>query len=142
MDFTNVVIIMTSNLPGDPMAFFKPEFINRVDEIIRFRALTAEDLEPIVRIQLRHLQDRLATRRITLVITDAAMAKLARDGYDPAFGARPLKRVIQRELGDRLATTILEGKAGDGDTITVDSEMAVAGTEVLDGYSFTVTPGA
>ena len=70
------------------------------------------------------------------------MAKLARDGYDPAFGARPLKRVIQRELGDRLATTILEGKAGDGDTITVDSEMAVAGTEVLDGYSFTVTPGA
>ena len=74
----------------------------------------------IVQIQLQHLKDRLAARRITLVVTDAAMDQIARDGYDPAFGARPLKRVIQRAVGDRLATTILEGRAGDGDTITVD----------------------
>jgi ATP-dependent Clp protease ATP-binding subunit ClpB len=121
VDFTNCVLIITSNLPGDPMGFFKPEFINRVDEIIRFRALTEEDLKPIVRIQLNLLKARLAARRITLDVTEAAMAKLARDGYDPAFGARPLKRVIQREIGDRLATVILEGKAGDGDTITVDT---------------------
>ncbi|MEY4373686.1 MAG: hypothetical protein RL219_2455, partial [Actinomycetota bacterium] len=139
VDFTNVVIIMTSNLPGDPSSFFKPEFVNRVDDIIRFRSLSPDDLRPIVEIQLRHLQDRLAARRITLVVTDTAMDKLARDGYDPAFGARPLKRVIQRELGDRLATTILEGKAVDGDTITVDSLIAVDGGEVQDGFDITVT---
>jgi ATP-dependent Clp protease ATP-binding subunit ClpB len=145
VDFTNVVIIMTSNLPGDPTTFFKPEFVNRVDDIIRFRSLSAEDLLPIVEIQLRHLKERLAARRITLVVTDTAMDKLARDGYDPAFGARPLKRVIQRELGDRLATTILEGKAGDGDTITVDSLIAVDGNlnedgfGVQDGFEFTVS---
>jgi ATP-dependent Clp protease ATP-binding subunit ClpB len=120
VDFTNAVLIMTSNLPGDPFSFFKPEFINRVDDIIRFRPLTEADLFPIVRIQLAHLRERLAARRITLEVTDEAMAKLARDGYDPAFGARPLKRVIQREIGDRLATTILEGNATDGDTVTVD----------------------
>jgi len=139
VDFTNVVIIMTSNLPGDPSSFFKPEFVNRVDDIIRFRSLSPDDLRPIVEIQLRHLQDRLAARRITLVVTDTAMDKLARDGYDPAFGARPLKRVIQRELGDRLATTILEGKAVDGDTITVDSLIAVDGGEEQDGFDITVT---
>jgi ATP-dependent Clp protease ATP-binding subunit ClpB len=142
VDFTNVVIIMTSNLPGDPSAFFKPEFVNRVDEIIRFRSLSAEDLRPIVEIQLRLLKDRLATRRITLVVTDTAMDKLARDGYDPAFGARPLKRVIQRELGDRLANVILEGRAGDGDTITVDSHIAAAGTEVEDDFEITVASPA
>jgi len=122
VDFTNVVIIMTSNLPGELTQFFKPEFVNRIDEIIRFRPLEANDLRPIVGIQLNHLVNRLATRRIHLVVSEAAKDKLARDGYDPAFGARPLKRVIQRELGDRLATTILEGKAVDGDTITVDVE--------------------
>jgi ATP-dependent Clp protease ATP-binding subunit ClpB len=119
VDFTNSVLIMTSNLPGDPMSFFKPEFINRVDEIIRFRSLTEADLEPIVDIQLRALERRLADRRIALVIGEAARHKLARDGYDPVFGARPLKRVIQRELGDKLALLILEGRAGEGDTVTV-----------------------
>ena len=104
---------MTSNLPGDPMAFFKPEFINRVDEIIRFRALTEADLGAIVEIQLAHLQDRLAERRIGLEVTPAATALLAHEGYDPAFGARPLKRVIQRELGDRAAMLVLEGKVGE-----------------------------
>jgi ATP-dependent Clp protease ATP-binding subunit ClpB len=119
VDFTNSVLIMTSNLPGDPLTFFKPEFINRVDEIIRFRSLTETDLEPIVDIQLRALERRLADRRITLVIGETARHKLARDGYDPVFGARPLKRVIQRELGDTLALLILEGTAGEGDTVTV-----------------------
>ncbi len=135
VDFTNVVIIMTSNLSGDPSGFFKPEFINRVDEIIRFRSLTAEDLRPIVGIQLRHLRDRLAARRIALVVTDAAMDKLARDGYDPAFGARPLKRIIQRELGDRLATAILEGRASDGDSITVDVEGDQFAIRILSAVS-------
>jgi ATP-dependent Clp protease ATP-binding subunit ClpB len=121
VDFTNTVLIMTSNLPGDPMSFFKPEFINRVDEIIRFRALTEADLGAIVEIQLAHLRDRLAERRIGLEVTPAATALLAHEGYDPAFGARPLKRVIQRELGDRAAMLVLEGKVGEGGAIVVDA---------------------
>jgi ATP-dependent Clp protease ATP-binding subunit ClpB len=121
VDFTNAVLIMTSNLPGDPLSFFKPEFINRVDEIIRFRPLTEADLGQIVGIQLQLLQQRLAARRIGLDVTDAAKALVARDGYDPAFGARPLKRVIQRDIGDRVAVAILEGKVGEGDTVVVDA---------------------
>jgi ATP-dependent Clp protease ATP-binding subunit ClpB len=120
VDFTNVVFVMTSNLPGDPSSFFKPEFINRVDEIIRFRSLTEADLNVIVGIQLNHLRDRLAARRIGLQISEAAMALLAHDGYDPAFGARPLKRVIQRILADPASVMILEGKVTDGDTLVVD----------------------
>jgi ATP-dependent Clp protease ATP-binding subunit ClpB len=103
------------------MAFFKPEFINRVDDIIRFRSLTEADLRHIVAIQLSHLRSRLADRRIELEVTDAAMAALAAEGFDPAFGARPLKRVIQRELGDRAAVIILEGKAHEGSTLLVDA---------------------
>ncbi|CAN5553811.1 ATP-dependent chaperone ClpB [soil metagenome] len=121
VDFANCVLIMTSNLPGDPREFFKPEFINRVDDIIRFRSLTEADLTTIVGIQLEVLRARLAQRRITLVATPAAEAVLAREGFDPAFGARPLKRVIQRELGDRLAVAILEGEISDGDTVSVDA---------------------
>jgi ATP-dependent Clp protease ATP-binding subunit ClpB len=119
VDFTNVVLIMTSNLPGDPSEFFKPEFINRVDDIIRFRALNEDDLERIVSIQLEHLRKRLADRRITLDVDDAAMAQLAREGFDPAFGARPLKRVIQREIGDRASMLILGGEVVEGGTIAV-----------------------
>jgi ATP-dependent Clp protease ATP-binding subunit ClpB len=121
VDFTNTVLIMTSNLQGDPMSFFKPEFVNRVDEIIRFRSLTPEDLTHIVDIQLRLVRDRLATRRIGLDVTESAKALIAREGYDPAFGARPLKRVIQREIGDRVAVAILEGKVGEGDTVVIDA---------------------
>jgi ATP-dependent Clp protease ATP-binding subunit ClpB len=121
VDFTNVVLIMTSNLQGDPLGFFKPEFINRVDDIIRFRSLTEDDLARIVTIQLARVHDRLAERRITLTVTPAAMAVLAREGYDPAFGARPLKRVIQREIGDPAALLILQGKVGEGGTVTVDA---------------------
>jgi ATP-dependent Clp protease ATP-binding subunit ClpB len=128
VDFTNTVLIMTSNLPGDPRDFFKPEFINRIDEMVRFRELTEADLGQIVEIQLRGLRDRLAARRIGLEVTDAAMAALAHMGYDPAFGARPLKRVIQRELADTLAVQILDGKVAEGDTVTVD---AVDGELVL-----------
>jgi ATP-dependent Clp protease ATP-binding subunit ClpB len=121
VNFTNVVLVMTSNLPGDPSSFFKPEFINRVDDIIRFRSLTEDDLARIVTIQLEHLRKRMTERRLTLNVTEAAMAQLAHDGYDPSFGARPLKRVIQREISDPAAMLILEGKAVEGDTLTVDS---------------------
>ena len=120
VDFTNSVLIMTSNIPGDPRDFFKPEFINRVDEIIRFRALTPEDMRPIVDIQLSELERRVAARRLELVVTGAARDWLATKGYDPTYGARPLKRLIQREVGDTLATAILAGTFGDGDTVTVD----------------------
>jgi ATP-dependent Clp protease ATP-binding subunit ClpB len=120
VDFTNVVLIMTSNLPGDPRDFFRPEFINRVDEIVRFRELAESDLASIVEIQLDHLRGRLAERRITLRTTDEALTKLAHDGYDPAFGARPLKRLIQKQVGDRLALAILEGKVAEGDAVTLD----------------------
>ncbi|MGB7878139.1 MAG: AAA family ATPase, partial [Ilumatobacteraceae bacterium] len=119
VDFTNVVLIMTSNLPGDPSEFFKPEFINRVDDIIRFRALTEADLEHIVKIQLESVRKRLADRRITLDVDEGAMAQLAREGFDPAFGARPLKRVIQREIGDKASMLILGGEVTDGGTIQV-----------------------
>jgi ATP-dependent Clp protease ATP-binding subunit ClpB len=127
VDFTNVVIVMTSNLPGDPLGFFKPEFINRVDEIIRFRSLTEADLAQIVGIQLGLLRKRMADRRIALDVTDAAMALLAREGYDPSFGARPLKRVIQREISDPVAMLVLEGKVGEGDTVTVDTGIDATG---------------
>jgi ATP-dependent Clp protease ATP-binding subunit ClpB len=128
VDFTNVVLIMTSNLPGDPRDFFKPEFINRIDEIVGFRQLDEADLGQIVEIQLRGLRQRLADRRITLDVTDGAKAALAHQGHDPAFGARPLKRVIQRELADKLAVQILDGKVAEGDTVTAD---AVDGDLVL-----------
>jgi ATP-dependent Clp protease ATP-binding subunit ClpB len=122
VNFTNTVLIMTSNLPGDPRDFFKPEFLNRVDDIVRFRALTEADLGRIVGIQLESLRRRLASRRIELEVTPAAEDALAREGFDPAYGARPLKRVIQREVGDRLAVELLEGRVGDGSTVVVDAD--------------------
>jgi len=121
VDFTNVVIVMTSNLTGDPQMFFKPEFINRIDEIIRFRSLTQEDLAHIVMIQLEKLRERLLARRITLEVTPAAVTLLAAVGFDPDFGARPLKRVIQREIGDRASVLILEGKVGEDSALVVDA---------------------
>ena len=122
VDFTNTVLIMTSNLAGEPRDFFKPEFINRVDEIIRFRELSQDDLTQIVDIQLDSLRRRLEGRRITLEVTPAARELIALEGFDPAYGARPLKRVIQREIGDRLALALLEGDFNDGDTVTVDAD--------------------
>jgi ATP-dependent Clp protease ATP-binding subunit ClpB len=120
VSFTNTVLIMTSNLPGDPREFFKPEFVNRIDEIVRFRPLEPADIRRIVDIQLRRLEQRAAERRLTLVVTDAARDWLGRTGYDPTFGARPLKRVIQRAVEDRLALAILEGRFPEGATVTVD----------------------
>ncbi|MBV9951381.1 MAG: AAA family ATPase, partial [Acidimicrobiia bacterium] len=122
VDFTNTVLIMTSNLQGEPADYFKPEFINRIDDIVRFRPLTEGDLARIVEIQLAGLRSRLAERRISLEVTPAAEALIAREGFDPAYGARPLKRVIQREVGDKLAIEILEGRIGDGGTVTVDAD--------------------
>ncbi|MGH9211164.1 MAG: ATP-dependent Clp protease ATP-binding subunit [Acidimicrobiales bacterium] len=122
VDFSNTVLIMTSNLPGEPRDFFKPEFINRIDEIVRFRSLTRDDLGSIVDIQLGQLRNRLADRRISLVVTEAAKQALADKGYDSAFGARPLKRVIQREVADRLAMELLEGGISEGQTVTVDAK--------------------
>ncbi len=121
VDFTNAVLIMTSNLSGDPLSVFRPEFVNRIDEIVRFRALGREDLAVIVGIQLERLRARLAERRLAIVVTDAARAVLAEEGYDPDFGARPLKRVIQRRLEDPLALAVLEAVYTEGDTITVDA---------------------
>ncbi|MHB1775756.1 MAG: ATP-dependent Clp protease ATP-binding subunit [Acidimicrobiales bacterium] len=122
VDFTNTVLIMTSNLPGEPADFFKPEFINRIDEIVRFRPLTEEDLAVIVGIQLGRLRTRLAERRLSLAVTPAAEAWLARAGYDPDFGARPLRRVIQRSVEDPLALALLEGRYPEGSTVTVDAD--------------------
>ena len=119
VDFTNVVLIMTSNLPGDPLEFFRPEFINRVDDIVRFRSLTQDDLGAIVDIQLQHLITRMAGRRITLAVTPEARLLLAEKGYDPSYGARPLKRLIQREIADKAAVLILEGKAVEDSTVLV-----------------------
>jgi ATP-dependent Clp protease ATP-binding subunit ClpB len=139
VDFSNVVLIMTSNLPVDPKDYFKPEFVNRIDDIVRFTPLELEDLERIVDIQLAGLGGRLAERRLVLDVTPAARAKIAELGYEPAFGARPLKRVIQRELGDRIALAVLEGTFPEGSTVLVDVDPA-ADPEV-EGGSFIVTQG-
>jgi ATP-dependent Clp protease ATP-binding subunit ClpB len=130
VDFTNVVLIMTSNLPGEPIDYFRPEFVNRIDEIVRFQSLTEEDLTSIVEIQLEHLIERLADRRITLQVTPLARVMLGARGFDPDFGARPLKRLIQREIADKAAIILLEGNVGEGGTIRVDvvnDELAVTG---------------
>ncbi|MDE0320524.1 MAG: AAA family ATPase [Acidimicrobiaceae bacterium] len=121
VDFSNVVLIMTSNLAVDPAEFFAPEFINRVDEILQFDALSRSDVAAIAERQLEILRTRLADREITLEVTSEATELLANRGYDPAYGARPLRRLIQRELTDPLASGLLDGTFADGDAVTVDS---------------------
>ena len=139
VDFRNVILILTSNLGSqflvDPTldeaakresvmsvvrAAFKPEFLNRLDEIVQFDALTVAELTRIVDLQVESLQARLTDRRLTLEVSDAAKAWLAETGFDPAYGARPLRRLVQREIGDRLARGILAGEIADGDTVVVD----------------------
>jgi ATP-dependent Clp protease ATP-binding subunit ClpB len=120
VDFTNTVLIMTSNLAVDPQDFFKPEFFNRIDEVVHFRRLGRDDLRRIVDIQLDRLAGRLAERRLGLTTTDAARDWLASAGYDPDLGARPLRRVLQRSIEDPLALTLLKGGYSEGDTVTVD----------------------
>lgn len=107
VDFSNTLLIMTSNLAVPPEEFFKPEFINRIDDIVSFEPLTRDDLIPIVDIQLESLRQRLADKDLHLEITDEAKTLLANQGYDPAYGARPLKRTIQRQLSDPLAMSLL-----------------------------------
>ncbi len=139
VDFTNVVLIMTSNLPIDPKDYFKPEFVNRIDDIVRFSILELQDLERIVDIQLAGLTRRLAERRLVLEVTEGARARIAELGNDPAFGARPLKRVIQRELGNRIALAVLEGAFPDGAIVLVD--INASGDLDEEGGAFTVTQG-
>ena len=117
---------------------FKPEFINRLDDVVVFDPLSKEQLVGIVDIQLRGLADRLAERRLTLDVTDAAKSWLAERGYDPAYGARPLRRLIQKEIGDKLAKEVLAGEIRDGDTVLVDASADAEGSEA---GTLTVTKG-
>jgi len=132
VDFRNTVLIMTSNIPVAEeaseaeirealLAYFKPEFINRLDEVVRFKSLTRQQLRQIVELQVRQVAARLAERNIELVLSDDAKELLGNLGYDPAYGARPLRRVIQRQLTDRLALELLEGKIREGDLVSVDA---------------------
>jgi len=124
VDFRNTVLIMTSNVRSvDALRdVFRPEFLNRIDEVIEFEPLSKEQIGDIVELQLARLRDRLAERRIELELTDTAKEALADAGWDPAFGARPLKRAIQRLVENPLALRLLEGDFADGDTIRVDAE--------------------
>ncbi|HVP29862.1 MAG TPA: ATP-dependent chaperone ClpB [Myxococcota bacterium] len=125
VDFKNTIVIMTSNLPEDELPHrFRPEFLNRVDEIIVFHALNEEHLKKIVEIQLANLRARLADRRIKLDLTDAARANLVRSGYDPRYGARPLKRAIQKRIETPLGRMLLQGGVKDGQTVRVDADGA------------------
>jgi ATP-dependent Clp protease ATP-binding subunit ClpB len=139
VDFTNAIVIMTSNTGSrwikelgvdaarervmeEVDHTFRPEFLNRIDEIILFRSLTKEDLRLIVDIQVRHLRDLLGERQITLELSDDARQYLADAGFDPVYGARPLKRVIQREVQDPLAISLLQGDFVEGDRVRVDAD--------------------
>jgi ATP-dependent Clp protease ATP-binding subunit ClpB len=124
VDFRNTVLIMTSNVRSiDALRdVFRPEFLNRIDEVIEFQPLSKEQIATIVELQLGRLRERLAERRIELELTDAAKEALAEAGWDPAYGARPLKRAIQRLVENPLALRLLEGDFADGDTIRVDAE--------------------
>jgi ATP-dependent Clp protease ATP-binding subunit ClpB len=124
VDFKNVVLIMTSNIPGGKAgaeASFKPEFINRLDDIVEFSSLTREQIGQIVDLQVTRLIARVRERGIEIELTDAARELIGNLGYDPTYGARPLKRVIQKRLVDKLALAILEGEFSEGDTVRVDA---------------------
>ncbi|MGQ4428390.1 AAA family ATPase, partial [Streptomyces violaceoruber] len=139
VDFRNTILVLTSNLGSqylvDPTtgeaekkqqvlevvrSSFKPEFLNRLDDLVVFSALSQEELSRIARLQINGLARRLAERRLTLEVTDEALAWLAEEGNDPAYGARPLRRLVQTAIGDRLAREILSGEIKDGDTVRVD----------------------
>ena len=149
VDFRNVILVLTSNLGSqflvDPSmpdsakrdavmsvvnASFKPEFLNRLDDVVLFDALSLEELSRIVDLQVQSLASRLHERRLNLTVTDAAREWLALTGFDPAYGARPLRRLVQREIGDRLARGILAGTINDGDTVLVDRVVDADGLSV------------
>ncbi|MBA2774402.1 MAG: AAA family ATPase, partial [Nocardioidaceae bacterium] len=139
VDFRNTILILTSNLGSQYLvdgqldeaakrdavmsmvrAAFKPEFLNRLDEVVLFDALGTEELAAIVDLQVQALASRLASRRIALDVTPAAREWLTLTGFDPAYGARPLRRLVQSAIGDALARSLLAGEVADGDTVTVD----------------------
>jgi ATP-dependent Clp protease ATP-binding subunit ClpB len=124
VDFRNTVLIMTSNIrSADQMReFFRPEFLNRIDEIVEFHPLDREQIDEIVEQQLGRLRERLAERGLELELTDEAKSAIAEAGWDPAYGARPLKRAIQRLLENPLALRLLEGDFGEGDVVLVDAQ--------------------
>ena len=125
VDFKNAVLIMTSNLPGGRAgveASFRPEFVNRLDDIVEFASLSREELGRIVDLQVARLIGRVSERGVTVELTDAARELLGNMGYDPTYGARPLKRVIQKRLVDPLALGLLKGDYAPGDAIVVDAE--------------------
>jgi ATP-dependent Clp protease ATP-binding subunit ClpB len=123
VDFRNTVLIMTSNIRSAEQMrdHFRPEFLNRIDEIVEFQALTRDQIGSIVDLQLQRLRGRLAERRLTLELTDAAKEALGDAGWDPAYGARPLKRAIQRLVENPLALRLLEGEFAEGDAILADA---------------------
>jgi ATP-dependent Clp protease ATP-binding subunit ClpB len=155
VDFRNAILVLTSNLGSQFLvdqsldaqakrnavmatvnASFKPEFLNRLDEVVLFDALTLDELARIVELQVAELGRRLHERRLSLEVTDGARAWLAMSGFDSAYGARPLRRLVQREIGDRLARAILAGDINDGDTVLVDTaadvdELTIEGLEAL-----------
>jgi ATP-dependent Clp protease ATP-binding subunit ClpB len=148
VDFRNSILVLTSNLGshvlvgdlpdelkrdavlGAVREHFKPEFLNRLDDIVVFDALTTEDLTQIVDIQVASLARRLEGRRLTLDVTEAAREWLALNGYDPIYGARPLRRLVQTSIGDELARALLAGQIRDGQTVRVDAEPDRSGLEV------------
>jgi ATP-dependent Clp protease ATP-binding subunit ClpB len=151
VDFRNTILVLTSNLGSQALVsdlddelkrdtvmsvvreHFKPEFLNRLDDIVVFDALTTEDLTRIVDIQVAALAKRLEARRLTLEVTDAAREWLALNGYDPLYGARPLRRLVQTAIGDRLARELLAGEIRDGQTVRVDAEPDRSGLAVTGG---------
>jgi ATP-dependent Clp protease ATP-binding subunit ClpB len=161
VDFKNTVIVMTSNLGshmiqqmqgndyqviklavlGEVKTHFRPEFINRIDEIVVFHALDEKHIKDIARIQVQYLEKRLAQMEMKLEITDAALKEIASAGFDPVYGARPLKRAIQSQIENPLAKAILEGKFGPKDTIRADARQGrivfERGTEIVDAEPVT-----
>ena len=103
---------------------FRPELVNRIDEIVVFNKLERDNIKKIVGLQLRELQDKLAVRKITLTVEESALEKIADEGFDPDFGARPLRRIIQREIQDALALKLLKGDISDGDTVGVSVDKS------------------
>ncbi|MGZ6801032.1 MAG: AAA family ATPase, partial [Mycobacteriaceae bacterium] len=129
VDFRSTILVLTSNLGAGGTKeqvmeavhrAFKPEFINRLDDVLVFDALSAEQLESIVDIQISALARRLETRRLTLEVSEEARKWLAERGFDPVYGARPLRRLVQHAIGDQLARELLAGQVHDGDSVTVD----------------------
>jgi ATP-dependent Clp protease ATP-binding subunit ClpB len=123
VDFRNTVVIMTSNVrsAAELRERFRPEFLNRIDEVVVFEALTREQLAAIVELQVERLRARLAERKLGLELTEAAKEAVAEAGWDPAYGARPLKRALQRLVENPLALKLLEGEFAEGDTVRVDA---------------------